>query len=369
MTQSPRLLLCAATLSPGSGGVARVARLMLSAAAAAGVSTRGLCFLDEAVAPIDGVAITAAKGRKANFLLNAQRHSLWSTHVVFDSVGIARARARILGLRRPYAVFMHGIEAWEALRPEALTAFREAQLVFVNSAYTLARHEALHGPLPQARVCPLATQEESPALRAHHAGPPTALIVGRIEESELYKGHDALIAAWPAVVAAVPAARLVIAGGGTGLARIRALAAGSPASAQIEVLGFVPEAQMPALWARADAFAMPSRGEGFGLVYVEAMRLGLPVIASTHDAGAEVNIDGETGLNVDLDRPGALAAALIAILGDRERAQAFGTAGQARWARDYRADAFRARFMTLLERFLAGSSWSGAGRAATQPQA
>ena len=100
-------------------------------------------------------------------------------------------------------------------------------------------------------------------------------------------------------------------------------------------------------------FAMPSRGEGFGLVYIEAMRHGLPVTASVHDAGQEVNVDGETGYNINLGTPGELPARLIALLKDRDKAAAMGAAGRRRWEDHFRFSAFRDRFLPHLRRWLA----------------
>ena len=63
-------------------------------------------------------------------------------------------------------------------------------------------------------------------------------------------------------------------------------------SYEIEFRGFVPDEQIEDVWASATLFAMPGVMEGFGLVYIEAMRHGLPVIASVHDAAPEINLDG-----------------------------------------------------------------------------
>jgi phosphatidylinositol alpha-1,6-mannosyltransferase len=167
-----------------------------------------------------------------------------------------------------------------------------------------------------------------------------------------YKGHKELIACWPRVVAAVPDAVLTIAGGGQGLEAYRRLAANSPAAEHIEFTGLVPEAKMEELWAQATVFAMPSRGEGFGLVYIEAMRHGLPVIASVHDAGQEVNLDGETGYNVNLDKPEELPERIIYLLRNPHVAEGLGRNGRKRWADHFRYSAFRARFRPLLREFL-----------------
>ena len=92
-------------------------------------------------------------------------------------------------------------------------------------------------------------------------------------------------------------------------------------------------------------FAMPSRGEGFGLVYIEAMRHGLPVIASRQDAGQEINIDGETGFNIDLGSVTELPDRIIYLLENPDLAQAMGLAGYKRWAEHFRYGAFKERFL------------------------
>jgi phosphatidylinositol alpha-1,6-mannosyltransferase len=97
---------------------------------------------------------------------------------------------------------------------------------------------------------------------------------------------------------------------------------------------------------------MPSRGEGFGLTYIEAMRWGIPVIASVHDAGQEVNVHGETGLNVSLDSPTALRDALVELLRDRNLARSMGANGQRRWREHFCYSAFRKRFAPELERIM-----------------
>jgi len=76
------------------------------------------------------------------------------------------------------------------------------------------------------------------------------------------------------------------------------------------------------------------------------------VIASVHDAACEINLDGETGYNVDLTRPADLPERVIHLLRDRDRAAQLGANGQRRWQRDFRFAAFRDRFLPLLAEFL-----------------
>jgi phosphatidylinositol alpha-1,6-mannosyltransferase len=130
------------------------------------------------------------------------------------------------------------------------------------------------------------------------------------------------------------------------------MARASSAAASIEVAGFVPEEGIEAVWARANVFAMPSLTEGFGLVFIEAMRRGLPVIASRADAGAEVNLDGATGYTLDRGKPEDLVDALVALLRDPGLAAKLGAAGRARWRAEFSYSAFAARLDAALGDFL-----------------
>ena len=348
------VFLGATLLEAGQGGIAAVARMSIRALREAGFVPHVTSFLDDKPLDTSGAPMTAVKGHRFAFAWRCHAAALRHQRFIYDSVGMARAHPRFWPLKRPYAVWMHGIEVWWNLHPDPARALRNADLVLVNSHFTLRRFEELHWPLPNAHVCPLATEEdEPPEERADFSGPPTVLILGRQDKDNYYKGHRELIECWPEVVSAVPDARLVIAGGGDGLPLTRKLVARSPAAEYIDVLGFVPDEELPALWKRTHVFAMPSRGEGFGIVYAEAMRYGLPVIASVHDAGQEVNRHGETGYNVDLDRPGDLTARLIELLSDPDKACGMGKAAFAYWQQHYRYGAFAERFIKILKPFLA----------------
>jgi len=344
-----RFLLGAATLSAGRGGIARVARMTAHALSDLGASIVPLSYLDRHPLEVAGVPVTCASGGKLRFAASNMLMAAGCHDFIYDSAGIARAYPRMFAGRRGYIVWMHGIEAWEKLRPEHRVVLRRARLVLVNSQYTLDRFQALHGALPQARMCWLATEEDDQVpARSARSEPPTVLTLSRLDVADAYKGHRELIAAWPRVQAAVPEARLIIAGDGNAVPALKAQVCKLGIDGAVEFLGFVPEGNLPQLWERADIFAMPSRKEGFGLVYVEAMRHGLPVIASTHDAGTEVNVDGETGFNVDLNRDAMLAARLIELLSDATLRHRLGKAGARRWKAHFSFSGFRTRLCDIL---------------------
>jgi phosphatidylinositol alpha-1,6-mannosyltransferase len=349
------LFFGATTLRPGNGGIGRVARMSATALSEDGYSLEINTLLDKDPQMFAGRHVATANNSKLIFAARCGLATMSHSRFFYDSAGISRAHLKVLGMRRPKAVWIHGREVWgiPALRQDYAAAVRSADLVLVNSHYTLARAQRTLGPLPQAKVCWLATElDEESSILSPADGPPTVLILGRIDEREGYKGHRELIEAWHRVANAVPGARLLIAGVGIGLQDVRDQVAASKVASQIEILGFVPESEIEALWKRTHIMAMPSRGEGFGLVYVEAMRHGIPIITSLHDAGQEVNLEGKTGFNVSLDDNDQLTERLIILLTDSALRNKMGEAGRRRWRQHFTFSAFKSRFLAIMEPFL-----------------
>jgi phosphatidylinositol alpha-1,6-mannosyltransferase len=168
--------------------------------------------------------------------------------------------------------------------------------------------------------------------------------------AERYKGHDQLIECWPAVRERLPDAQLVIAGRGDDAERLQRKAAELGLGDAVFFTGFVADATLEALLGAVAGFAMPSRGEGFGLVYLQAMRRLLPCIGCTVDAAADIILDGETGFLVDPDDRDALAARVVAVLADPDLRRRLGQAGLRRYEAEYTFDRFRARLGDILVR-------------------
>lgn len=337
----------------GRGGIARVARMTARTLIEAGAPTELLALVDSAPQEVAGQNSKPLSGNKLCFAARCHAAALPTDVFIYDAVGPARAHPFLPGLRRPYGVWIHGVEVWDNLSSERKRALQGAAFVLVNSHFTLNRFQDLHFPLQNTHVCPLATESnDAPVRTPAPDGPPTALLVGRSDKLNFRKGHKEVIAAWDLVTAQIPDAELLLVGGGDGMDLLHRAVAESPAREKIKILGFVPEQDIAALWARSHVFVQPSWKEGFGLVYIEAMRNSLPVIASIHDAGQEVNIDGETGFNVDLTEREDLAARMIALLSDREMSGRMGSAGFARWQSQFRFSAFQERLSQILDRVI-----------------
>jgi phosphatidylinositol alpha-1,6-mannosyltransferase len=270
--------------------------------------------------------------------------------IVFNHVGIATARAGLpAGMRRPYAVFMHGAECWDpALDADRRRALADATLLLANSAHTARRVQEAHPDLPPAEVCPLALLPELDSGAADLAlvgsiTPRTIVIAGRMNASERHKGHDELLESWPTVLARRSDARLAIVGRGDDVKRLEAKASALGVAGSVRFTGYVSESTLDALLARAGGFALPSRGESSGLGYLRAMRAGVPCIAGDEDAGREVVEHGVTGTIVSPADRDALAQAVIDLLGDTVRRKTMGDAGRERFDAQFSFAAFRDR--------------------------
>jgi phosphatidylinositol alpha-1,6-mannosyltransferase len=350
------ICLGAALLGAGHGGIARVGRLTALSLCESGANPKLLSLLDDKALAVGDVNVWRASGSKMTFALKCLSQVVSGANLIYDSVGLARAHLNLPIVGRPYAVWMHGIEVWNNLTPHKKNVLKGASLRLVNSEFTLRRYREEHGELVNATVCWLATEQDNPPeVFPDYSGPPTAMILGRVDGLDSYKGHAELVAAWPRVVSAVPGAVLLIVGSGPGLPALKRLVARSEVAGQIEIAGFVAESDMPSFWRRAHLLAMPSRKEGFGLVYIEAMRNGLPVIASIHDAAPEVNIHGRTGYNVDLDKGDDLTSRLVELLRSPDLCRELGRASLERWSNHFCFSAFRRRITPIIEEFSRGT--------------
>src|SRR5262249_47742645 len=152
---------------------------------------------------------------------------------------------------------------------------------------------------------------------------------------------------WPTVLASVPDAELWIVGDGDDRSRLEALARSTGVSQKVRFFGKVSHQELLDLYARARVFAMPSSGEGFGLVFVEAMRYGMPCICS-YDSSAEIVLHERTGLVVN-QNPAKVAEACIRLLRDAELADKMSAAGQLRYASDFTFSAMKDRLLRALD--------------------
>lgn len=198
--------------------------------------------------------------------------------------------------------------------------------IIVASEYVRRQAMATDYPPGQVRVIPYFVGAETPP----EPEPGLILTGGRLVRE---KGIDLFLAA----LAGLPGAwRAVIAGDGLEAGALRAQAAATGLGERVTFAGWQDEAGMAALFRRAAIVAMPSRWpEPSGILGLEAMAHGRPVVAFATGGIPEWLADGETGLLAPPGDAGAFAGALAALLGDPARARRLGEAGRARAAQRF----------------------------------
>jgi len=220
----------------------------------------------------------------------------------------------------------------------------------VNSDFTWERFVHLNGELSKSphTVVPLGVGSPDPDHAVQPVSP-RAVIVGRMSRGEDYKGHRQLIQAWAGVIAQVPEAQLLIIGGGDQAPDLQALVNQRSLASYVKFLGLVSDHEKNHVMRDSWCLALPSRGEGFGLVYLEAMRLGRPSLVSTLDAGQEVVNPPEAGLSVDPDNLEELTDAMVRLLTAGPEWDAWSRQARIRYEAQYTAYSFQKRLVLALQ--------------------
>jgi len=277
---------------------------------------------------------------------------------------------QLLNRRFQYWVAAHGVEVWSPLSPVRRLALRQARGITAVSAFTAERVVQAQG-LDPGKVFLLPPALEPGFANGRRTGaslplPPQSrliLTVGRLVSSEPGKGIDTVIRALPRVLSVVPDAFYVVVGEGNDQARLERLAQESNVRDRVLFLGEQSLRDLKEYYSRCCAFVMPSRQEGFGIVFLEAMAYGRPIVGGNHGGTPEFVQDGVTGFLVEYDRVDVLADRLIRLLQDEELCRQMGDAGRRTVEANFSFEQFRGR----LTRILDGSSGAAPGQIGQRP--
>ncbi len=326
---SNRTLLLAPEIFSSEGGIPRILQTYLRALselALPGGTVRLVSLNDAVIAPADLQRCAsevleqhaACNRSKARFVREALRMGRDCDRIVCGHIRQLPVAwlARRLNPRLKYYLIAHGIEVWRDFSAVERAALRGATRIFCVSDYT--RSEFLQRcPLPPDRAVVLPNALD-PAFtiepgRPLAECPPVILAVTRLSFEDRYKGVQDLIEAMPAIVAAIPAARLRIIGRGNDLTRLKSVRHRLGLGTAVEFRGYVDDRRLSEDLGGCRLFALPSRNEGFGLVFLEAMAHGRPCLGARAGGVPEI-ITAETGVLVEPGNLEALAAGCIAAL-------------------------------------------------------
>jgi glycosyltransferase involved in cell wall biosynthesis len=237
------------------------------------------------------------------------------------SLAYYRARYGDGVARWAYYRVVHALEA---------RALRRLTRVVANSRFTLETVRRAYG-LDDARLRLCYKSVDVERYRAAHerratlpAHPPRVLFVGGNMQR---KGMPHLISAAAEVARAVPDVEFVVAGRDAAQVRMEALCDAHGVRARFRFLGLQSQEQLIERYAESDVFVLPALTEALGLVFLEAMAAGVPVIGTRVGGIPEIVEDGVNGLLVPPENPSALAAALVRLLSDAALRAQFTQAG------------------------------------------
>jgi glycosyltransferase involved in cell wall biosynthesis len=244
-----------------------------------------------------------------------------STHLNFAVA--AYWLKRLVGI--PYWTVAHGVEAWNIKNSALQTALHHADRILAVSNYTRDRLLAEQNLDPnKISILPntfdhhLWEISEKPAylLKRHNlqSQQPIILTVSRLSRDDPYKGYNKILDALPQIRASIPTVHYLIVGKGDDLPRLKELINRHQLQDCVTLAGFISDSELKDYYNLCDLFALPSKGEGFGIVYLEALACGKPTLGGDRDGAIDALCHGELGVLVNPDDVSAIAKTAIEIL-------------------------------------------------------
>jgi glycosyltransferase involved in cell wall biosynthesis len=249
------------------------------------------------------------------------------------------------------AVVLYGVEAWTRPTRPVKIGLKLVDEAWSISVFTSDCFSSVSG-FPQHRIKEFRLgltpwqYEMLTSLGQVERGPGTILTVSRLEPGQ--KGVDNLIRALHLLTPSLPEASLSIAGDGLDRPRLEALADQLGVAKKVHFLGWKSFDQLARLYREHEVFALPSKQEGFGLVYIEAMAAQAPIVAARAGAAPEVVEEDRSGLLVAYGDPRGLADTMIKLLRDEALRRRLGFTGLATVRQRYLMEHVSASLESLL---------------------
>jgi len=241
-----------------------------------------------------------------------------TTHVHFAVMGMILHR--LLGI--PYWVIAHGVEVWDIKSPLIIHALKNANQILAVSEYTRQRLiKEQNIPPDQVKILyntfnrfnfDIAPKKLN-LLHQYNikSDAKILLTVARLFASEQYKGYDSMLHTLPKIRQKIPNIHYILVGKGTDLARLQKLVNDLALTDCVTFAGFIPDAELADYYNLCDLFVMPSKREGFGIVYLEAMACGKAALGGNQDGALDALGYGELGILVDPDDHNMIAEQVV----------------------------------------------------------
>lgn len=297
---------------------------------------------------------------KARFALSAMARAR-RTQIVLAAhpyLAVPAAQMKMLRPQLKTIAISHGVEVWQPLTALRRKAFLNADILVAPSRYTIDRLvEVQTAPRTKVRRLPwplnpdvlkLASCAETLPLPKHFPDGLVVLAVARLALDERYKGVDQLIRSVAQLAPRVPSLQLVVAASGDDLFSHEQLARELGLTDRIRFLTELSPAEIAACYSRCDVFALPSTGEGFGFVFLEAMAFGKAVVGAAVGGVTDIIEHGRNGLLVPPGDLEALTRSLERLLASETLRGSLGRAGADSVRTSFRLETFRSRLEEIL---------------------
>lgn len=251
-------------------------------------------------------------------------------HINLAAVGLL---VKFINPRCKLVVIGHGIDIWDRFWFIKRLCLQKADLILAVSNYTknqiVIRNNIDPKKIrlfpntidPYFRI-PAVFDKPEYLLRRYNLKPGQKIIftLSRLVSSEQYKGYDLVIAALPAVLKTYPGTVYLLAGkhDAAEKSRIEKLLRLHQAEKNVILTGFVDEAEVADHYNLADIFIMPSRKEGFGIVFLEALACGTAVIGGNQDGTVDALRNGSLGKLINPTKVTEIASAILSLLGQQK---------------------------------------------------
>lgn len=277
-------------------------------------------------------------GRRIAFIRKFIQLSYKADTIIIGHVNLAVPvlLKRLIMRRKKIIVVAHGIDITRFLKKSGKVLLQKCHQIWAVSEYTKQqillrclvspnKIVVYHNALDPFFERPKAFQKPS-FLQTRYgiaANQPIILTLARLRTTEKDKGYDLVIQAMPKVLQHFPNAYYVIAGKADAAEkqRLETLIAEYKLQQHVQLIGYVEEAEMVAHYQLGDVFIMPSRKEGFGIVFIEAMSCGVPAIAGNMDGSVDALLGGKVGYLVNPTDVEAIANTLVQALEQAPAAQ------------------------------------------------
>jgi len=241
-------------------------------------------------------------------------------------IPLAARLNKILNL--PFLFVAHGFESWGIQDPKLITALHKAKRVLAVSKYTRDRlikeqnigYDQISLLLNTFAIERFEIKSKPNALldRFHICSEqPTLLTVARLDDGGRDKGYYPILKALPLIRAQVSDIHYVIVGTGNDAPNILQMIESLGLQDCVTLAGFVPDEELCDYYNLCDLFTMPSKGEGFGIVYLEAMACGKPALGSICGGAVDALCHGELGVLVDPDDIDAIVESVVQVVQGR----------------------------------------------------